>query len=128
MIDFRNATFVKLRPVPVDTFEEEVNPLLLNDEGVIQVFKAMRDGVVFTTKRIIAINVQGVSGQKRDYTSLPYKNIQVFSIETAGIMDLDAELDIWFAGLGNVRFEFVTKADLQFIYRLISNYALNSNG
>jgi hypothetical protein len=49
------------------------------------------------------VNVQGITGKKRDFTSLPYSKIQAFSVETAGHFDLDAELDLWFSGVGNVR-------------------------
>jgi hypothetical protein len=48
---------------------------------------------------LIAVNGQGMTGKKRDFTSLPYNKIQAFSIETAGTFDLDAELDLWFSGL-----------------------------
>jgi hypothetical protein len=60
----------------------------------------VRDFVVFTDKRLIAVNVQGMTGKKRDFTSLPYSKIQAFPIETADSFDLDAELDLWFSGLG----------------------------
>lgn len=66
-------------------------------------FKGVHDFVVFTNKRLVAVNVQGITGEKRDSTSLPYSKIQAFSVETAGTFDLDAELDLWFSGLGIVR-------------------------
>ena len=84
----------------------------------------MRDGVVFTDKRIIAINKQGVTGKKTDCTSLPYSKIQTFSIETAGILDLDGELCLWFSGLGIVRFEFFGSKALPEICRIISAHVL----
>lgn len=84
----------------------------------------MRDGVVFTTKRIIAINVQGLTGKKRDMTSLPYSRIQAFSVETAGVMDLDSELELWFSGIGKIKFEFSGKTDITEICKMISQYVL----
>ena len=80
--------------------------------------------MVFTTKRIIAVNVQGVTGKKKDFSSLPYSKIQAFSVETAGVLDLDSELDLWFAGLGSVRFEFVSRADVSGLCRVISGFVL----
>ena len=62
--------------------------------------------------------------KKKDFTSLPYSNIQAFSVETAGVLDLDSELDLWFAGMGNVRFEFVASADVSKICRIISERVL----
>ncbi|MGY1673828.1 PH domain-containing protein, partial [Geodermatophilus sp. SYSU D00710] len=67
-------------------------------EQVHLAFKTVRDFVAFTSKRLIAVNVQGFSGEKRDSTSLPYSQIQAFSVETAGTFDLDAGLDLWFSG------------------------------
>jgi len=93
-------------------------------ESVIGTFKAIRDGVVFTNKRIFVINVQGITGKKVDYTSLPYSKIQAFSVETAGVLDLDSELELWFSGLGKVKLEFVAKADVGGICRMISERVL----
>ena len=80
--------------------------------------------MVFTNKRIIAVNVQGVTGKKKDFTTLPYKKIQAFSVETAGVLDLDSELEMWFSGLGRVKFEFSGKVDVAYICRIISNFVL----
>ena len=84
----------------------------------------MRDFIVFTNKRIIAVNIQGMTGKKRDFTSLPYSKIQAFSIESAGTFDLDAELEVWFSGLGKVKFEFKGNADLAYINKLVGTYVL----
>jgi hypothetical protein len=84
----------------------------------------VRDGVVFTNKRIFAINVQGITGKKKDFTSLPYSKIQAFSVETAGVLDLDSELELWFAGMGRIKFEFVSRADVSGICRIISGFVL----
>lgn len=124
MIDFKNASFIKLRVVPNDTFSENITAMLVDGEEILQSFKAIRDGVVFTNKRIFAINVQGLKGSKIDYSSLPYSKIQAFSVESAGILDLDSELELWFSGLGKVKFEFVTRANISQICRMISERVL----
>ena len=124
MIDFKNATFVKLKPATALQGRETVGDLLIEGEEIMSSFKAMRDYVVFTNKRIIAVNVQGISGKKRDYSSLPYSKIQAFSIESAGTFDLDAELELWFSGLGKVRFEFDTSFDVKAFNRFLGSYIL----
>lgn len=124
MIDFQNTMFLKLKPVPDRDFASMITPMFVEGEQIIQSFRGIRDGVVFTNKRIFAINVQGITGKKKDYTSLPYSKITAFSVETAGVFDLDSELDIWFAGLGNVRFEFVANANVTQICKIISSYVL----
>lgn len=126
MIDFNNASFVKLKRVKDDVFESMITPFLVNNEKILYSFKAMRDGVVFTNFRIIAINVQGVTGKKIDFSNLPYSKVQAFSVETPGTFDLDSELELWFSGLGKVKFEFSTKSDITPIFRLIGTYALSS--
>jgi len=124
MIDFQNGFFAKLRPVPKTNFEGMLSPLFIEGESIIGTYQGMRDGVVFTNKRIIAINVQGITGKKKDFSSLPYSKIQAFSVETAGVFDLDSELELWFSGLGKVKFEFVSTADVAAICRTISGFVL----
>jgi hypothetical protein len=120
MIDFNNKGFFKLKQN--DEYAERVTALLLDGETVIDSYKSMRDGVVFTNKRIIAVNVQGLTGSKKDFTSLPYKNIVAYSVETSGTFDLDSELEIYFSSLGKVKFEFTGKAAIIEISRLISSH------
>lgn len=123
MIDFQNAAFLKLRPVAATDYPL-ADQILIPGERIIAAFKSMRDGVVFTDKRIIAVNVQGLTGKKQDFTSLPYRKITSFSVETAGVLDLDAELDLWFSGMGKVRFEFGAKADIIELCKIIGSYVL----
>lgn len=123
MIDFKNGSLIKLSKTNPDA-AKDVLPLLVAGEEVIGVYKTMRDHVVFTTKRIISVNVQGITGKKRDFTSLPYSKIQVFSIETSGVFDLDSELEMWFSGLGMVKFEFSGASDIVKIGQLISSAIL----
>lgn len=124
MIDFQNASFMKLKPVPSSTFEAMVSPMFVSDETILGTFQGIRDGVVFTNKRIISINVQGITGKKKDFSSLPYSKIQAYSVETAGVIDLDSELELWFSGMGKVKFEFVSKADISALCRTISGFVL----
>ena len=76
MIDFKNPSFVKLAEVSNQEGQEMVGELLIDGEGIQSSFKGMRDMVIFTNKRLIVVNVQGMTGKKRDYTSLPYSKIQ----------------------------------------------------
>ena len=124
MIDFKNASFVKLKPVPDTDFTSLIQSLFTDQESVVATFRGIRDGIVFTNKRIIAINVQGLTGKKKDFTSLPYSKIQTFSVESAGVLDLDSELELWFSGLGKVKFEFTGNVDVAALCRMISGYVL----
>lgn len=124
MIDFKNAEFLKLKPADNSTYSAAITPMFVQGEQIIGTFKSVRDGVVFTNKRIFAINVQGITGKKVDYSSLPYSKIQAFSVETAGVLDLDSELDLWFSGLGHVKFDFISSANIAEICRMISEMVL----
>lgn len=119
MIDFQNGSIIKLSKTQFSA-GKDVLPLLVNNEEIMSVYKSMRDYVVFTNKRIISVNVQGLTGKKKDYTTLPYSKIQAFSIETAGVFDLDSELELYFSGLGKVKFEFSGESDIVLIGKLIS--------
>ena len=124
MIDFQNASYVKLSPIDPQSLMADLGPLLVPEEQVFMSFKGMRDSVTFTNKRLIALNVQGLTGKKRDYSSLPYSKVQAFSVETAGTFDLDAELELWFSGLGKVKLEFKGGVDIRSIGRLIADQVL----
>lgn len=124
MTDFKNTEYLKLRLVKTEEYKEALDALLVDGEFVVYTFKGVRDGVVFTNKRILAINVKGVTGKKIDYSSLPYKNIQAFSVETAGVNDLNSELQIWFAGLGMAKFLFTSRTDVYSISKIIADMVL----
>ncbi|GGC53597.1 PH domain-containing protein [Hoyosella rhizosphaerae] len=124
MIDFQNGSFFKLGPANPADYHAELAPILIEGESLYLAFRGVRDSVLFTSKRLLTINVQGVTGKKRDYTSLPYSRIQAFSIETAGSFDLDAEVDLWFSGLGKVRLEFKGRVDIRSIGKLLGDHVL----
>lgn len=69
--------------------------LLTDNEEIEMGFKLIRDTFIFTNKRLILVDVQGLTGSKTEYKSIAYKSITCFSVETAGTFDLDAELKIW---------------------------------
>ncbi len=125
MIDFKSdGFFARLKKVDDDQFGKILPDLLIDGESVIGIYKSVRDGVVFTNKRIIAINVQGLTGKKQDYTSIPYSKISVYSLETSGVFDLDAELQLYISGVGKVGFQFTGSTDIKAICRAISTYTL----
>jgi hypothetical protein len=83
----------------VSDVQKEYGHLLASNETIDKAYKLIRDMFVFTNRRLILIDVQGVTGKKIEYHSIPYSKITQFSIETAGHLDLDAELKIWVSGL-----------------------------
>jgi len=124
MIDFNNKGFIKLRGESLGNGEKAVQELLISGEVVIGSYISMRDRVVFTNKRVISCNVQGITGKKVDYTSIPYSKIQTYSVETSGVLDLDAELEIWLSGVGCVKFELAGGVNIRELCKNISEYIL----
>lgn len=124
MIDFQKSAVFKLDPIPVNQLLEPINRFLIDEEIVLSVFKTVRDQLVFTNKRIIAANVQGMTGKKVDYTSIPYSKIQTFSIETSGVFDMDCELEIYISAIGKLRFEIKGGFDIVTFNKAISAYVL----
>jgi len=124
LIDFKNASFIRLSEVSNEEGMKMVGDLLIEDETIFNSFRGVRDMVIFTSRRIIAVNVQGLTGKKRDYSSLPYSKVQAFSLESAGVFDLDTELELWFSGLGKVKFEFNSKFDVRSFSKFLGRYIL----
>ena len=124
MIDFNSNSVFKLTPINRNEMLAPINQFLIEGETVLDVFKTIRDQVVFTNKRIIAANVQGFTGKKIDYTSIPYSKIQTFSVETAGTLDLDCELEVYISAVGKVRFEIRGNFDIVAFNRTISEFVL----
>ena len=113
-------------PINVDAIRNEVNGLLINGEQIVMAFQMVRDQLIFTNERIIAIDVQGITGRKKSFSTMPYSKIQFFSIETPGFLELfpDSELFIMFANGFTAKFEFKGNVDIGLIERIISGYVL----
>ena len=75
--------------------QQKYKDLFTPDEKVHAAFVVVRDTFIFTDKRLVLVDIQGTTGKKVEYLSIPYKSIKYFSIETAGTFDRDAELKIW---------------------------------
>ena len=91
-------------------------------------FQTVRDQLVFTNKRIISIDVQGLTGKKKSYATMPYSKIQYFSIHTPGFAELipDSELFLMFSNSFTAKFEFKGNVDIGKIGRMISEYVLEA--
>ena len=124
MIDFQNSDYLKLRQIKDTEASEAVAKLVISGEEVIAGFKTIRDKVIFTNKRIITMNVQGITGKRTDYTSIPYSKIQTYSVETSGTFDMDCELEIWLSSVGRVKFEITGGYDIRELSHAISEYIL----
>jgi hypothetical protein len=82
----------------VDEIERDLEAILAEDEQVERAFRLVRDLLIFTNRRFIVVDRQGMTGKKTSYDSIPYRAITHFAVETAGHFDLEAELKIWISG------------------------------
>lgn len=126
MINFNKNSLWNLTPINLNSVHNEVNGLLVNGEQPVMAFKRVRDQLVFTNKRLISIDVQGFTGKRRSFTSMPYSKVQFFSIQTPGFLELvpDSELFLRFANGFEATFEFRGNVDIGQIGRMISEYVL----
>lgn len=110
--------------------QEELNKdygkLLIDTEEIELGFKLIRDVFIFTNKRLILIDKQGVTGSKIEYKSISYKSISRFSIETAGTFDLDAELKIWVSSeqTPSIRKQFNKSVNVYEVHKVLATHVL----
>ncbi len=85
----------------------EVNPadiaadygdILIPGEEVLTGFKVIRDIAFLTTLRLVVVEIAGLTGTKKTFTTIPYRSMTRFSVETAGHFDIDSDLKIWITG------------------------------
>jgi hypothetical protein len=111
----------------IDTakIQQEFGKILAPGEKVERAYQLIRDYFVFTDKRLVLVDKQGLTGSKVEYHSIPYKNITHFSIETAGTFDLDAELKIWISGTPvPVQKQFNKKLSVYEVQAVLASYVL----
>jgi len=107
-----------------EKLQQDYAQLLMNNEQVELGFLLFRDVFMFTNKRLILVDKQGLTGRKIEYLSLPYKSISRFSLETAGNFDLDAELKIWISSenLPSISKKFNKSVNIYEVQKLLTQY------
>jgi len=107
------------------TIQQEFAPVLAQGEVVEHAYKLIRDYFVFTDKRLVLVNKQGITGSKVEYHSIPYRSITHFSVETAGSLDMDAELKIWLSGTAMpIQKTFNKKLSIYEVQSVLAEYVL----
>ena len=115
-----NASKIDARKV-----QSEFEEILAPGETVEHAFQLIRDLLVFTDKRFVLVDKQGMTGSKVEYHSIPYKSITHFSIETAGSFDLDAELKIWISSTAApLQLRFNKKLSIYEVQAVLASYVL----
>ncbi len=106
--------------------QDDYGQLLFETEIIEAGFKIFRDTFIFTNKRLILVDKQGLTGSKTQYLSVSYKSISRFSVETAGTFDLDAELKIWISSeqQPSITRKFNKAVNVYEVQKLLAQYVL----
>jgi hypothetical protein len=115
-----NASELKLADV-----QKEFSHILAGTEHFEKAYQLIRDLFIFTNKRLILVDKQGLTGKKVEIHSYPYKSITHFSIETAGTFDMDAELKIWVSGAATpVQKKFNKSLNIYELQSVLAEYVM----
>lgn len=112
--------------VDPETIIEKYEKFLIEGETVEIGFKLVRDILIFTDRRLIAVDKQGVTGKKVEILSIPYRSISRFSLETAGHFDLESELKIWISSAVQPSMErtFSRSVDVYALHRVLASHVV----
>jgi Bacterial PH domain len=121
-----NAILGNASEVSLEQVEKEFEPILIEGERIEKAYKMVKDMFIFSNKRLILVEKQLV-GSKVDYLSIPYSNVIKFSKESAGILDLDAELKIWIKDEASPIVKQFGKGgnNINEVYKILSKHILN---
>jgi hypothetical protein len=113
-------TFVSEIPIP-----DDVNSVLVEGETAVAAYKTFRDSAIFTNKRLIVRDAQGITGKKVEIYSLPYSSINMWSSENAGKIDFNSELELW-TRAGHIKVKLSKGVDVRKLDLLIANEVLGA--
>ena len=103
--------------------EKHFNGVLFDGETVEKGYKVIRDILLFTSHRLIILDIQGITGKKKEFHSVPYKSIRQFSVETSGSFDDDCEMKLYVAGMAMpFSYEFKKGIDVIGIQRNLAEH------
>ncbi|MGW1269129.1 PH domain-containing protein [Streptomyces sp. NPDC002491] len=117
------ALFGNAHPIDPAQAQQDYARLLGHGEQVQAAFLLIRDTIMFTDRRLILVDKQGITGKKTEYHSIPYRSITHFAVETAGTFDLDAELKIWVSGSSMpIEKTFTKGVDIYEVQAILTQY------
>lgn len=119
-----NSILGNASQVNIDEIKAQFENVLVENENIEAAFSLFRDKMVFTNKRIIFLDKQNVTGSKKEYLSVPYHAISVFSVESAGTFDADAEIKLWVREIGQLTKKVGKNTDTLQIQKILASYIL----
>ena len=119
-----NSILGNASQVNIDEIKAQFENVLVENENIEAAFSLFRDKMVFTNKRIIFLDKQNVTGSKKEYLSVPYHAVSVFSVESAGTFDADAEIKLWVREIGQITKKVGKNTDTMQIQKILASYIL----
>ena len=117
---FGNASEISAKEL-----QKDLEATIVEGETVVKAFRIIRDLFIFTDKRLLLIDKQGITGKKAEYHSIPYKSISHFCVETAGTFDMDAEMKIYISGNPTpIQREFKRGTDIVGVQKVLAGFIL----
>lgn len=115
-----NLSWIFYKEIPVP---QDVQELLIDGEVAERAFRTVRDVAIFTNKRLIVKDVQGLTGSKVEIYSLPYSSVHMWSTENAGMLDFTSEVELW-TRAGNIKIQLKRDINVRTFERLLAEYIL----
>ena len=115
-----NLSWIFYQEIPVP---HDVQELLINGEVAEWAFRTVRNVAIFTNKRLIVKDVQGLTGSKVEIYSLPYSSVHMWSTENAGMLDFTSEVELW-TRAGNIKIQLKRDINIRTFERLLAEYIL----
>lgn len=115
-----NLSWIFYQEIPVP---HDVQELLINGEVAERAFRTVRDVAIFTNKRLIVKDVQGLTGSKVEIYSLTYSSVHMWSTENAGMLDFTSEVELW-TRAGNIKIQLKRDINIRTFERLLAEYIL----
>ena len=115
-----NLSWIFYQEIPVP---HDVQELLIDGEVAERAFRTVRDVAIFTNKRLIVKDVQGLTGSKVEIYSLPYSSVHMWSTENAGMLDFTSEVELW-TRAGNIKIQLKRDINIRTFERLLAEYIL----
>ena len=121
-----NHIFFFFSEVSAEDLQKEFREVLIAGETIQAAFRIFRDKWIFTNKRLIMLDIQGITGSKREYHSIPYSSINQFSVETAGTFDGDCEMKLWIKGMAEpLKKEFKRGINVKLLQQTLAAFILD---
>lgn len=113
-----------LKEVNPELFKNKIDFMMIDEEELLRTYQTSKEFIILTTKRIIHVEVLGMTGKTQEYKSIAYSKINSFSVETTGTFDFESKVRLWIFDSGVFELEFAKNTDIKPLLRIIGRNSL----